>query len=212
MSKISTAFDEHLKTIQATRTLENSISGIASVMANALRKSRTLFWAGNGGSASDAQHLAAELVGRFEKDRPAIASIALTTDTSILTAVGNDYGFESVFSRQIEALGRQGDVLVAISTSGNSPNIVKAVQAAKERGVMTIGLLGKTGGKLKELVEYSLVVPSDNTARIQEAHILIEPHPLPTHRRIHFWLVLLIFQMEIESATKLFRSERSCWP
>ena len=173
MSKISTAFDEHLKTIQATRTLENSISGIASVMANALRKSRTLFWAGNGGSASDAQHLAAELVGRFEKDRPAIASIALTTDTSILTAVGNDYGFESVFSRQIEALGRQGDVLVAISTSGNSPNIVKAVQAAKERGVMTIGLLGKTGGKLKELVEYSLVVPSDNTARIQEAHILI---------------------------------------
>ena len=173
MSKIQKALTEHRAVINELSELENEIKRIVEICVKSLSRGKTIFWAGNGGSASDAQHLAAELVGRFEKDRPAIASIALTTDTSILTAVGNDYGFESVFSRQIEALGRQGDVLVAISTSGNSPNIVKAAQAAKERGVVTIGLLGKTGGVLQDSVDHALVVPSNNTARIQEAHILI---------------------------------------
>ncbi len=173
MRSISIAFDEHLKTIQATRALEESIIAISDHITESLRNSHTVFWAGNGGSASDSQHLAAELVGRFEKNREAIASVALTTDTSILTAVGNDYGFDSIFSRQIEALGKAGDIFIAISTSGNSPNIIRAVEAAKLKGVTTIGLLGKTGGKLKELVDHPLVVPSDNTARIQEAHILI---------------------------------------
>ena len=173
MSKISMAFHEHVHTIEATRVLSPIIEDISKKLTDALQTGRKIFWAGNGGSASDAQHLAAELVGRFEKERQAIGSIALTTDTSILTAVGNDYGFESIFSRQIEALGQEGDALVAISTSGESPNIVKAVEVAKARGLITIGFLGKTGGKLKDLVDHPLVVPSDNTARIQETHILI---------------------------------------
>lgn len=130
--------------------------------------------AGNGGSAADAQHFAGELVSRFYFDRPALAAIALTTDTSILTAIGNDYGFEDVFARQIQALGKQGDVFIAISTSGNSSNILKAIEQAKLKGLKVIGLTGRTGGKMKAMCDICLCAPSDSTPRIQECHLLIE--------------------------------------
>jgi D-sedoheptulose 7-phosphate isomerase len=130
--------------------------------------------AGNGGSAADAQHFAGELVSRFYFDRPALAAIALTTDTSILTAVGNDYGYESIFSRQIQALGTVGDVFIAISTSGNSLNILNALQQAKQQGLTTIGLTGRTGGKMKPLCDICLCAPSDSTPRIQECHMVLE--------------------------------------
>jgi D-sedoheptulose 7-phosphate isomerase len=132
---------------------------------------------GNGGSAADAQHFAAELSGRFVAERRSLAGIALTTDTSALTAIGNDYGFDRVFARQLEGLGRPGDLLVGISTSGNSGNVFEAVKAAKEIGITTLGLLGRDGGKLKGAMDDCLVVPSSVTARIQEVHIMV----------IHFW-------------------------
>ena len=128
---------------------------------------------GNGGSAADAQHIAAELTGRYKTERGALAGIALTTDTSALTAIGNDYGYEFVFSRQLEALGREGDLLIAISTSGNSGNVVKALELARKIGIKTIGLSGRTGGVMNELCELNLVVPSNDTPRIQEMHIMI---------------------------------------
>ena len=128
---------------------------------------------GNGGSAADSQHLAAEFTGRFSKDRPPIAAVALSTDTSALTCIGNDYSFNDIFARQVQALGKAGDCLIAISTSGNSANVLAAVAAAKSLGISTIGLLGRDGGKLKSQCDISIVVPSQVTARIQEAHILI---------------------------------------
>jgi D-sedoheptulose 7-phosphate isomerase len=128
---------------------------------------------GNGGSAADSQHLAAEFTGRFSKDRPPIAAVALSTDTSALTCIGNDYSFNDIFARQVQALGKAGDCLIAISTSGNSGNVLAAVAAAKSLGISTIGLLGRDGGKLKAQCDVSIVVPSQVTARIQEAHILI---------------------------------------
>ncbi len=149
----------------------------ADDMAERLRRGARILVAGNGGSAADAQHLAAELSGRYLKERKALAGIALTTDTSALTAIGNDYGFEVVFSRQVEALGRPGDLFIGISTSGNSPNIIKAVESAKALGLKTLGLLGRDGGKLKALVDDALVVPSTVTARIQEVHQMV----------YHFW-------------------------
>jgi D-sedoheptulose 7-phosphate isomerase len=136
---------------------------------------------GNGGSAADAQHFAAELIGRFEQERSAWPAIALTTDTSILTAVGNDYGFADVFARQVQGLGRQGDALIGISTSGNSENVVRAVAEARSRGMYCIGLLGKDGGALKELVDGAVVITDRTTARIQEAHIFI----------LHFWAMMI---------------------
>ena len=138
-----------------------------------LQGGKRIFICGNGGSAADAQHIAAELVCRFETSRRGLPAIALTTDTSALTAIGNDLGFERLFSRQVEALGSEGDVLVVLSTSGNSGNIIAAILAAKERCMTTIGLLGGEGGKAKSLVDHALVVPSPVTARIQECHILI---------------------------------------
>ena len=128
---------------------------------------------GNGGSAADSQHLAAEFTGRFIKDRPPIAAIALSTDTSALTCIANDYSFEAIFARQVQAIGKPGDCLIAISTSGNSGNVLAAVAAAKAIGITCIGLLGRDGGKLKSVCDISIVVPSQVTARIQEAHILI---------------------------------------
>jgi D-sedoheptulose 7-phosphate isomerase len=128
---------------------------------------------GNGGSAADSQHLAAELVGRYTRERQGLPSIALTTDTSILTAVANDYGYEQIFARQIDAHCRPGDVVIGISTSGNSPNVLRALELANERGAVTIGMTGGDGGALRPLVRHCLVVPSRNTARIQEGHILI---------------------------------------
>jgi D-sedoheptulose 7-phosphate isomerase len=132
-----------------------------------------LMIAGNGGSAADAQHIAAEFVSKFHFDRPGLPALALTTDTSILTAVGNDYGYDQLFRRQIEANGVGGDVFLGISTSGNSPNILQALEAARLKGIMTFGLTGMTGGKMRELCDHCLCVPSEDTPRIQEAHILI---------------------------------------
>jgi D-sedoheptulose 7-phosphate isomerase len=138
-----------------------------------LQKGGKLMLCGNGGSAADSQHLAAEFTGRFSKDRPPIAAVALSTDTSALTCIGNDYSFNDIFARQVQALGKAGDCLIAISTSGNSGNVLAAVAAAKSLGISTIGLLGRDGGKLKAQCDVSIVVPSQVTARIQEAHILI---------------------------------------
>jgi|TARA_R110002072_G_scaffold70055_3_gene169559 D-sedoheptulose 7-phosphate isomerase len=132
-----------------------------------------LLIAGNGGSAADAQHIAAEFVSRFNFDRPGLPALALTTDTSILTAVGNDYGYDQLFRRQIEANGVAGDVFLGISTSGNSPNILQALEAARLKGITTIGLTGQHGGSMRELCDHCLCVPSGDTPRIQEAHILI---------------------------------------
>ena len=132
-----------------------------------------LLIAGNGGSAADAQHIAAEFVSRFNFDRPGLPALALTTDTSILTAVGNDYGYDQLFRRQIEANGVGGDVFLGISTSGNSPNVVLALEAARQKGITTFGLTGKSGGRMRELCDHCLCVPSEDTPRIQEAHILI---------------------------------------
>ena len=146
-------------------------------MAERLKRGCRILVCGNGGSAADAQHFAAELSGRYIKERRALAGIALTTDTSALTAIGNDYGFDRIFSRQVEALGRPGDLLVGISTSGNSPNVILAVEAAKQLGIRTIGLLGRDGGKLKDLVDDAIIVPCPITARIQEVHQMI----------YHFW-------------------------
>ena len=149
----------------------------ADDMAERLRRGCRILVCGNGGSAADAQHLAAELSGRYLKERRALAGIALTTDTSALTAIGNDYGFDQIFSRQVEAIGRPGDLLIGISTSGNSPNVLLSVEAAKRLGLHTLGLLGRDGGKLKDQVDDALVVPSTVTARIQEVHQMV----------YHFW-------------------------
>ncbi len=150
------------------------IAAIADRYEVALRGGGTLFFAGNGGSAADAQHLATEYVVRYQTTRPAMRAVALTTDTSLLTACANDLGFDEVFSRQVEALAEPGDLLVLHSTSGESPNVIRAAQAAKARGVTVIAFLGKRGGHLKELADVALVIPADDTARIQELHLAIE--------------------------------------
>lgn len=174
LENISAHFSEHLEVIAAVPAMcSESIKSAGTQIAQSLEHDGTLFWCGNGGSAADSQHLAAELVGRFKKDRKALRSIALTTDTSVLTCVANDYSYEDIFSRQLEALAREGDVLMAISTSGNSENVLRALRVAKELGVKTVALLGKDGGQAKALADLAIVIPSDSTARIQEAHILI---------------------------------------
>jgi D-sedoheptulose 7-phosphate isomerase len=165
--------DAHLRTIRALEPLYPLIDATAARMIGCLSRGGRILWAGNGGSAADSQHLSCELIGRFERDRAGIASVALTTDTSALTAIANDYGFEQVFARQVQALGRPGDLLVAISTSGSSPNILRAVETARSQGVTVIGLTGHDGGLLRQTADICLVVPASNTARIQEAHGLI---------------------------------------
>jgi D-sedoheptulose 7-phosphate isomerase len=162
--------------IEVKKKLLNNIEKIdeiVKVIIDTYKKGNKILICGNGGSAADAQHFAAELVGRYKLERKGLPAIALTTDSSNLTAIGNDYGFETVFSRQVEALGNSGDILVSISTSGNSKNCINAINLAKEKGLKTISLLGKSGGLMKEISDISLVVPSDNTPRIQETHILI---------------------------------------
>jgi D-sedoheptulose 7-phosphate isomerase len=144
---------------------------IADVIAGALRGGNKLLIAGNGGSAADAQHIAAEIVGRYKKDRPAYAAIALTTDTSALTAIGNDYGFEQVFARQVEGLGKRGDVLLALTTSGRSPNILAALKAARQQGLVTIGFTGAKGTALSASCDHLLLAPSEDTAVIQQIHM-----------------------------------------
>jgi D-sedoheptulose 7-phosphate isomerase len=152
----------------------DDIAAIADRYAATLRGGGTLFFAGNGGSAADAQHIATEYVVRYQTNRPAMRAVALTTDTSLLTACANDLGFDEVFARQVEALAEPGDLLVLHSTSGESPNVVRAAQAARARGVGVVALLGRTGGELKDLAEIALIIPSDDTARIQELHLAIE--------------------------------------
>jgi D-sedoheptulose 7-phosphate isomerase len=149
------------------------IAQTAEVIAHALRNGRKILFFGNGGSAADAQHMAAEMVGRFGPERPAVPAISLATDTSILTAVGNDYGYDKVFSRQVEALGQAGDAAIAISTSGNSPSVLEAIDAARAKGLFTVGFTGETGGKMKDRTEVLFRVPSRQTPRIQETHILL---------------------------------------
>lgn len=152
----------------------DAIAAIADRYELALRDGGTLFFAGNGGSAADAQHLATEYVVRYQSNRPAMRAIALTTDTSLLTACANDMGFDEIFARQIEALAKPGDLLILHSTSGESPNVIRAAQSAKARGVPVIAFLGKGGGQLKDLADLSLIIPAADTARIQELHLAIE--------------------------------------
>ena len=154
-------------------TLAGGIHNVIGLIRGSLNNGGKLMLMGNGGSAADAQHIAAELIGRFKKERKAIPAIALTTDSSILTCLANDYGYESVFSRQVEALARKGDVVMGISASGNSENVIRAFHSAEEIGAVTIGLLGNDGGKMKDIVHAAVVVPSTDTARIQEVHITI---------------------------------------
>jgi D-sedoheptulose 7-phosphate isomerase len=150
------------------------IVNLGILMGKRLKAGYKILICGNGGSAADSQHFAAEIVGRFEKERKGYPAIALTTDTSALTAIGNDYGFDRIFSRQVEALGEKGDILIGISTSGNSENVIKAVEVAKGMGIFTVGFLGKDGGKLKEVVDKAFIVKHSSTARIQEVHLTLE--------------------------------------
>ena len=160
----------NMQVLAADEALAAQVEDAVAACVAALRNDGKMLFCGNGGSAADAQHWAGELVSRFYYDRPGLAAIALTTDTSILTAIGNDYGYDYTFARQVEALGREGDVLVAISTSGNSPNILRAADAARARGMQVIGFTGRAGGKLAPLADLCFRMPSDETPRIQEGH------------------------------------------
>ena len=153
--------------------LMQTIAEVGQACVDLYQNGKKTLLAGNGGSAADAQHIAAELVGRYGFDRPSIPSIALTTDTSNLTAIGNDYGYDKVFSRQMEGMGSEGDLFIGISTSGNSENIINAINAAKAKGVTTVALVGRDGGEMARLADFSIIVPSNATPRIQESHILI---------------------------------------
>ena len=164
---------EHLALFQTLEALNEPIERAGALIANALGAGRKLLLCGNGGSAADSQHIAAELTGRFIQDRRPLAALALTTDTSALTCIANDYSFEDVFARQLAGLGAPGDCLIGISTSGQSRNVIKAVEAARGIGMPVIGLLGRDGGVLRALCDVAIIVPSPTTARIQEAHILI---------------------------------------
>lgn len=153
--------------------LMQTIAEVGQACVELYQNGKKTLLAGNGGSAADAQHIAAELVGRYGFDRPSIPSVALTTDTSNLTAIGNDYGYDKVFSRQMEGMGSEGDLFIGISTSGNSENIVNAIHSAKAKGVTTVALVGRDGGEMARISDYAIIVPSNATPRIQESHILI---------------------------------------
>jgi len=165
--------DEHQSVLSTLASLAPQIETVAKHMIQALQNGNTIFWCGNGGSASDAQHLAGELVGRFVGDRKALKSISLNADSAVMTCIVNDYGYEHIFSRQVEGIGDEGDMLVGITTSGNSENVLNALVVANEKQMTTIGLLGKGGGKALSLVSEAIVVDSNTTARIQEMHITI---------------------------------------
>jgi D-sedoheptulose 7-phosphate isomerase len=167
------ALTDHHSVMQQLESLLPQIDTVGQVMRDCLKRGNKILLMGNGGSAADSQHIAAEIVGRYKRERRGLPAIALTTDTSILTAVGNDYGFEFVFSRQVEALCDAQDVVVGISTSGNSANVVKAIEVAKEIGAITVLMSGGSGGKLAKMCDYSLVMPAKETARIQEAHLFV---------------------------------------
>jgi len=163
-----------MEAVERDNEIHFTLVQAATATAVALKSGRKLMVAGNGGSAADAQHLVAEFVSRLVDDRPAMRAVALTTDTSILTAVGNDYGFERAFARQIEALGQHGDVFMGISTSGRSPNVLRAFELCREIGIATIGLTGRSGGKMAPLCDHLICIPSDVTMYIQQAHLALE--------------------------------------
>jgi len=165
--------DNRALMLKIEETLTDRIADAVAMLQNALGDGKKLLVMGNGGSAADAQHFAAEIIGRFKLERRALPAVALTTDTSVLTAIGNDYGFDAVFSRQVEGLGAPGDVVVGISTSGNSANVLAALAKARELGCRTIALLGRDGGTIKTVADISIIVPSSDTPRIQEGHITI---------------------------------------
>ena len=171
---IEREFEAHRQTIEAViEKLIPDVERASLVAIETLKKGHKILLCGNGGSAADAQHIAAELTGRYKSERKGLPGIALTTDSSALTAIANDYGYERVFDRQVEALANRGDLLIAISTSGNSPNILSALKTAKKLGCQTIGLSGRGGGSMNEACDLNLVIPSNDTPRIQEMHILI---------------------------------------
>jgi len=171
---IKNILDEHIITVEELYNSEiNKISTICDQVIEVVKNNNTIFFCGNGGSAADSQHVAAELVGRFEIERKPLKAIALTVDTSILTCISNDYKFDEIFSRQLEAIASEGDYLIAFSTSGKSKNIINVLKKAKEKGVKTCSLLGKDGGEAKSISDISLIISSKSTARIQEAHILV---------------------------------------
>jgi len=163
-----------LQAVSSDDEIHATVANIAEVTAFAMKSGRKFMAAGNGGSAADAQHLVAEFVSRLVGDRAAMRAVALTTDTSILTAIGNDYGYDRLFARQVEALGQAGDVFMGISTSGNSPNILRALEHCREKNIVTIGLTGRLGGKMAPLCDYLIKIPSDTTMHIQEAHLALE--------------------------------------
>lgn len=162
---------DNLRAMSENAPLHAKLAQVAQACITALRRGNKILFAGNGGSAADAQHLAGELVSRFNYDRPGLPAIALTTDTSVLTAIGNDYGYEHLFARQIEAVGMAGDVFIGISTSGRSPNVLNALRRAREKGLVTVGFTGRSGGEMPTLCDHCLHVPADATPRIQEGHI-----------------------------------------
>jgi len=158
---------------QMADTMPAGIQAVSEAVTGALRRGNKILLCGNGGSAADSQHIAAEFVGRFKRERPGLAAVALTTDTSILTSVSNDYGFENIFARQVEALGREGDVLIGFSTSGKSKNIIRAFESAKKRDMVIIAFAGSQPCAMTEMADLSILIPADETARIQEGHILV---------------------------------------
>jgi D-sedoheptulose 7-phosphate isomerase len=172
-SAIETIWNEHLLVATALRSLAPAVDRVVAVMARSMAAGGVLLVCGNGGSAADAQHIAAELTGRFFRDRKPLPALALHGNTSSLTAIGNDYGYDEVFAREVGAHGRAGDVLLAISTSGNSRNIVRAIEVARDKQMAVVGLTGESGGKMRDLCDICLCVPSTSTPRIQECHILI---------------------------------------
>ena len=174
LTVIEKELEAHRKTFESVvEGLQHFIYTAGVIATETLEAGHKILISGNGGSAADAQHIAAELTGRYKIERKGLPAIALTTDTSALTAIGNDYGYEHVFSRQVEALAQKGDLLIGISTSGNSRNVIYALQKAKEIGCRTVGFSGKGGGKMNDVCDLNIIIPSDDTARIQEMHIMI---------------------------------------
>jgi len=171
--KIQSVFFESAEIVKKSASLSDKIEEAVIAICDCVRNGNRVYLFGNGGSAADAQHVAAELIGRFQKERKSFPAVSLTTDTSILTAVANDYSFDAIFSRQCESLVNQGDIVIAMSTSGNSKNVMNGLISARKNGAKTIGLLGKKGGAIINLVDISLIVDSDSTARIQESHRVI---------------------------------------
>ena len=172
-NEIKAMIEENIKTGKLTLNLAPQIEKAAKLVINALKNDKKILLAGNGGSAAMAMHIAAEFTGRYKLERKALPAIALTTDLAAITAISNDYGFDVIFERQLQALANEGDVFIALSTSGNSKNLIKAVEAAKKLNVKVIGLLGKDGGKMKNTPNAEIIIPSDNTPQIQEAHLMV---------------------------------------